>query len=195
MKPLKIIVVIGSTRQGRYGEKPAKWIQSELGTRADVEVELVDLREFPLPFFDDVRAPARGDGKYTNDVVQKWADKVAGADAFVFTVAEYNHGYTAVLKNAFDVLYPEWNKKPVGFVGYGGVGGARAVEQLRQVVVELQMMSVQTAVHIPGDIFMATVRQPTVDPAAFEPVKPKATLMIDQLLWWGRALKSAREQA
>ncbi|MBS2031198.1 MAG: NAD(P)H-dependent oxidoreductase [Deltaproteobacteria bacterium] len=194
MKPLKILVVIGSTRQGRYGEKPAKWIQSELSTRANVEVELVDLRDFALPFFDDARSPARGDGKYANEAVQKWADKVASADAFVFTAAEYNHGYTAVLKNAFDVLYPEWAKKPVGFVGYGGVGGARAIEQLRQVVIELQMAPVQAGVHIPGDIFMATVRLPTpIDPALFEPVKPKATLMIDQLLWWGRALKAARE--
>src|SRR5215470_1798808 len=132
-QPLKIHIIIGSTRQKRFADKPATWIYEEAKKRQELDVELVDLRDYPLPFFDEPISPARMEGKYSNAIVTTWAQKVAEADGYIIVSPEYNHGYSAVLKNAFDHIYPEWNNKPIGFVAYGNVGGARAVEQLRQV--------------------------------------------------------------
>ena len=117
--------------------QPAEWIENIAKARGDIDVEVLDLRDYPLPFFDEAVSPAYGPSK--NEVAQKWQKKVAELDGFIFTGAEYNRGPTAVLKNALDYAYNEWNKKAVTFVGYGGVGGARAVEQLRLNAVELQM--------------------------------------------------------
>ena len=115
----------------------------------DLDVELVDLRDWPLPFFDQQTPPMMGN--YTDPLQQRWAEQVARADGFVLVTPEYNHGYPAVLKNALDHLYAEWNGKPVGFVGYGGPGGGlRAVEQLRQVVIELGMVPMRQQVAVPA---------------------------------------------
>lgn len=154
----KIQIIIGSTRQGRYSDKAAQWLLEELKKETQVEAELVDLRDYTLPFFDEPISPMRGNGTYTKPEVQKWADKIKSADAYIMITPEYNHGYSAVLKNAIDHLYPEWNYKPVGFLSYGAAGGARAVEQMRQVVVELKMLPVKDALHIQLDTFIATMQ-------------------------------------
>ena len=131
-----IQVILGSTRNGRLGDRVAAWFMGHASVRRDLTAELVDLRDWPLPFFDEPTPPIRGG--YANPAQRAWAAKVEAADGYVFVSPEYNHGYTAVLKNALDHLYAEWTYKPAGFVGYGGLGGGiRAVEQLRQVVVEL----------------------------------------------------------
>src|SRR5579872_3399556 len=130
---LKIQVIIGSTRQGRFSEKPAQWIFEEAKKKTGLEVELLDLRDYPMPFFNEPMSPSRVEGKYPNEAVQKWAKKIAEADGYIIVSPEYNHGYPAVLKNAMDSIYKEWNNKSVGFVSYGSVGGGRAVEQLRLV--------------------------------------------------------------
>ncbi len=141
-------VILGSTRQGRAGERVARWFLGQAGDRADLELELVDLRDWPLPFFDRPVPPMMGN--YEDPAQQAWAAHVARADAYVLVTPEYNHGYPAVLKNALDTLFAEWRGKPVGFVGYGGAGGGiRAVEQLRQVVVELDMHPLRDAVQLP----------------------------------------------
>lgn len=183
---LKIHVILSSTRQGRYADKPGLWILGELNQTESVTAELFDLRDWPLPFFDD-RA-GRADGNYGNQLARAWAARMAEADAFVIVAAEYNHGYTAVLKNALDWIYREWNKKPVAFVGYGGVGGARAVEQLRLVAIELEMAPIKRAVHIPTELYLDTM-QPTTQPVAelFTAIRPNAEKMIEQLLWWTKA--------
>ena len=140
-------VLLGSTRQGRVGGRIARWFLEQARGRDDLVLELVDLRDWPLPFFDSPVPPARG--SYEDPAQQAWAAHVARADAYVLVTPEYNHGYPAVLKNALDHLFAEWRGKPVAFVGYGGTGGGiRAVEQLRQVVVELDMHPLRDAVHI-----------------------------------------------
>jgi NAD(P)H-dependent FMN reductase len=142
-------VILGSTRQGRFGDRVSEWFMSIAADRPDATVELVDLRDWPLPFFDQPVPPMMGD--YGDPLQQEWAAKVAEADGFVLVTPEYNHGYPAVLKNALDHLYAEWVGKSVGFVGYGGPGGGiRAVEQLRQVVIELGMIPTRAQVAIPG---------------------------------------------
>jgi NAD(P)H-dependent FMN reductase len=193
-QPLKILVILGSTREGRFGDKPAQWIRDFLSRDDRLQVELVDLRDWPLPMFDQPKSPTRvTDGDYGHPVASRWAAKVGEADGFVIVAAEYNHGYTAVLKNALDWIYAEWRRKPVTFVGYGNAGGARAVEQLRQVAVEFQMAPIKYAVHLPGPVFMAVRNAPApVDPAHFAPVEQAAGAMRDDLVWWAGALREAR---
>lgn len=190
----KILVILGSTREGRYGDKPAHWITGVLAADPRFDPELVDLRDWPLPFFDQPKSPTRiTDGNYGNDVANRWGKKVASADGFVIITAEYNHGPTGVLKNALDWVYREWNRKPVTFVGYGNAGAARAIEQLREIAVELEMAPIRRAVHLPGDIFRATMGQTApADPALFAPAEASAKLMLDDLAWWTAALATAR---
>lgn len=191
---MKIEIIIGSTRQKRFSEKPARWIYQEAKKRQELDVELVDLRDYPLPFFDEPISPTRMEGKYPNGDVQRWANKVAEADGYIIVAPEYNHGYPAVLKNAFDNIYPEWNRKPVGFVSYGSALGARAVEQLRQVAIELQMAPIRAAIHIPSQVYLAVARPKEGDPPnPFDALSGPANAFLDQLTWWTRALKAARE--
>jgi len=192
---MKIQVIIGSTRQNRVSEKPAQWIYEQAKTKPDLEVELLDLRDYPLPILDDPTVPMHAHGKYSDERVQRWSAKIAEADGFIIVSPEYNHGYPAVLKNAIDVLYPEWNNKPVGFMSYGTLGGARVVEQLRQVAVELQMAPIQRALHVPGPILMALMKPPEENvPIPFDMIIKQADGFLEQLAWWAKALKVAREQ-
>ena len=151
---VNIKIIIGSTRQVRFSEKPAKWIQDEISKTDEVKSEVLDLKDYPMPFFNEAMGPAMSPEPYADENVQKWTAKIAEADGFIIISPEYNHGYTAVLKNALDYVYKEWNRKPVGFVSYGGLSGARSVEQLRQVVVELQMAPIRSAIHFPADKWM-----------------------------------------
>ena len=190
---LMIHTIVGSTRPQRFCDKPARWICDELKGRSGVQAELVDLRDYPLPFFEEPVSPARFQGKYPNPIAAAWAKKVDEADAYVIVTPEYNHGYTAVLKNAIDWTFREWNNTPIGFVSYGGVGGARVVEQLRLVAIELEMAPIRFAVHLPVEVYRAVMNESVpVDPKLFQPSQPAADRMINQLLWWARALKTAR---
>ncbi|HEY1012982.1 MAG TPA: NAD(P)H-dependent oxidoreductase [Herpetosiphonaceae bacterium] len=188
----KIAVIISSTRETRFGDKPAQWILDIAAQRSDLSAELVDLRDFPLPFFDEVASNTYVPSK--NEVAQRWQKKVAEYDGYLFVTAEYNHSITAALKNALDYAGPEWNRKPIAAVGYGGVGGARAVEHLRLIAVELHMASVRTAVHIGGADFLAVWQQGKTF-ADLPHLVPTATAMLDELVWWANALKAARAQA
>ena len=195
----RIKVILGSTRQKRFGDKPAYWICEEARALPDVEVECLDLREYPMPFFDEPMSPMWGNGRYADDAVQRWADRIADAEAFVVVTPEYNHGYPAVLKNAIDSIYPEWVNKPVGFVGYGNTGGARAIEQLRQVVVELRMLPIRSAIHIPTAVYLTVMNEP-VPPNLdlFKPLKDgrinQVARFFDELLWAAHALSRARAE-
>lgn len=196
MSPLKISVIIGSTRQNRFSDKPAQWIYEEAKKLEGVEVELLDLRDFPMPLYDEPISPSGvQNGAYANDIVKQWAQKINAADAFIMVSPEYNHSTSAVLKNALDNIYREWNNKAVAFVSYGSVGGARAVEQLRQIAVELQMASTRQAVHIPGSVVFPIAFGGAPWTAEIEAsLKESADSMLKQLVWWGNALKKAREQ-
>jgi NAD(P)H-dependent FMN reductase len=188
----KISVIIGSTRHGRFGERPAAWIFRHLQKRSDIEVNLLDLRDYPMPFFDEPVSPAKpGHTPFENEAVLRWTDAVGAADGFVIVTPEYNFSCPAVLKNALDYVYDEWNRKPVAFVSYGSVGGARAVQQLREMAVELQMAPVRRAVHIPVNTPIAHHQGGDVDPLLDE-LEPLADLMIEDLLWWTAALNAAR---
>ena len=140
----RIGIILGSTRPNRNGEQVAKWVYDIASQRGDAEFELVDLRDYPLPHLDEPLPPAMG--QYQNEHTRQWADKIASFDGFVIVTPEYNHSTSGVLKNAIDYLYAEWNNKAVGFVSYGSVGGARAVEHLRLVAGELQMADVRQQV-------------------------------------------------
>ena len=144
----KIQIILGSTREGRNGEKVCKWITDIAKKNKETEYEVVDLKEWNLPMFNDPKPPIYGE--YSYDYTKKWSKKISEADGYIIVTPEYNHGYPGVLKNALDLLYKEWNNKPVAFVSYGGyVGGSRAVEQLRLVAVELQMTPIREEVNIP----------------------------------------------
>jgi NAD(P)H-dependent FMN reductase len=155
---LKVGLIVGSTRQNRFADTPVHWLVEGASARADLELEVLDLRDYRLPFFDEPASPLHTGGVYTQPEAETCRRRIGAFDAFVATVAEYNHGPTAVLKNAFDSAYLEWQRKPIAFVGYGGVGGARAIETLRGVVIELQMAPLKQEVNIGMEPYLSIVR-------------------------------------
>jgi NAD(P)H-dependent FMN reductase len=190
-----ISVIVGSTREGRFSEKPAKWILQHLKKRENVEARLLDLRDFPMPFFDQSATPGMpGRAPYKNEIVQKWTAEIARSDGFVFVTPEYNYGTSAVLKNAIDWVYPEWNRKATGFVSYGSAMGARAVQQLRESAIEVQLAPIRSSVHIPVATLWAHYKGGDVD-AGLAELETPAGAMIHDLLWWTAALKTARAGA
>lgn len=192
-KNLKIKIILGSTRRNRFSDKPGNWIFEEAEKKEGVDVELLDLRDWPFPFYNEPISPATvKDGAYPNEIVRKWAEKIRGADAFIIVTPEYNHSTSAVLKNALDSVYAEWNNKPVGFVAYGSVGGARAVEHLRGIAVELQMAPVRSTVHIPQPWNLLD-ENGNLKSGALDPFKNSAESLLNQLIWWAKALRTARE--
>ena len=187
-----ISVVIGSTRQGRFSEKPAQWILQRLEKRDGVDARLLDLRDFPMPFLDEPVPPAMpGRPPYENDVVKKWTAAIAQSDGFVFVTPEYNYGPSAVLKNAIDWVYPEWNRKAAAFVSYGGAAGVRSVQQLRETAIELQLAPIRSSVHIPAATLWTHFQGGDVN-AGLAELDGSAGIMIEDLLWWTAALKAAR---
>lgn len=187
----KIGVVISTTREARFGEKPARWIADLAAARGDFEVEVIDLRDYPLPLFEEPASPAYVPP--ANEVARRWAAKVDSLDGFIFVTAEYNRAPPAALKNALDYAYREFNRKPVAFVGYGGVGGARAVEMLRLIAVELQMAPTRPGVHIGGADFMG-LWQGGKAFSDYPHLEQAAGVMLDDLAWWTQALKAARAE-
>lgn len=190
---MRVALITGTTREGRFSGLVAEWITAHLAEHPEVEIVGVDLRDHPLPFFDGM-APARIGREYTRDDVARIGAVIDDADGYVVLTGEYNHGYPAVLKNAMDWTFVEWRHKPITFVGWGNVGGARAIEQLRQVAVEFEMAPLRHAVHILAETMIA-VRQAgdDADVSLFARHEQKLELMIDDLLWWMKALTPARE--
>lgn len=188
----RIQVLLASTRTKRFGERAAAWAMDRLVARGDLEAELVDLREHPLPPYDLAVAPAHAGRTYPDEATARWGRLVDAADGYVVVTPEYNHGYPAALKNALDHVSVELHRKPVAFVGYGGVGGARAIEQLRQVAVELEMAPLRHAVHVLPDLLVPALRAETFDVEMLAPLDPKLAALADDLLWWTAALSAAR---
>jgi NAD(P)H-dependent FMN reductase len=190
-----ISVIVGSTREGRFSEKPARWILEHLRKRGGVDARLLDLREFPMPFFDQPVPPAMpGRPPYQHEVVRQWTAQIAAADGFIFVTPEYNYGPSAVLKNAIDWVYPEWNRKAAAFVSYGSAMGARGVQQLRETAIELQMAPVRSSVHLPVAALWAHFQGGDVDKSLAE-LEASANTLLDDLLWWTNALKTARDSS
>ena len=147
----KIGIIISSTRAARVGEQAARYVESVAKKRTDLAFEIVDLRDYPMPFFDEIASNAYVPS--SNAVARAWQEKIASLDGFIFVTAEYNNSITAALKNALDYAYPEWNRKAAAFFSYGSAGGARAVQHLRDICVELQMAPVRQSVLIMGKDF------------------------------------------
>jgi len=143
-----LTIIIGSTRPGRAGAAIAQWFAARAKDHGGFDVTVVDLAEVGLPLLDEPNHPRLR--QYTRQHTKDWSAVIDAADAFVFITPEYNHGYSAALKNAIDYLHHEWLHKPVGFVSYGGVAaGTRAMQQLKQVVTALRMLPVYDSVNIP----------------------------------------------
>ncbi|GAA3391714.1 NAD(P)H-dependent oxidoreductase [Streptomyces roseoviridis] len=186
--PLRLAVIQGSTRDGRLGPTVAAWLARHATARPDMSVDLVDLAETPLPtvFPQLGRGPADAADRELLDAV---SPRLAAADAFVVVTPEYNHSYPASLKNAIDWHNKEWHAKPVGFVAYGGFsGGLRAVEHLRGVFAELHAVTIRETVGLQGVWGRFDGEGRAVDPATDSAAKA----MLDQLAWWGEALREAR---
>ncbi len=192
--PLHIKVIAGSTREGRFSDKAAAWIAGELAKHEGVVVEVLDLRDYAMPFFNEAVSPSYKTAPYTNEAVARFTKKIAEGDAFVMVTPEYNHGTSAVLKNAIDWVFQEWGNKPVAFMSYGGMGGARAVEQLRLNAIEVQMAPIRAAVHISGEQYFPVLFGKVDAQVMFATLSEKASAMIAQLLWWTHALKNARTE-
>ena len=183
----RIGIILGSTRPNRNGEQVARWVYDIASSRSDAEFELIDLRDYPLPHLDEPLPPSMG--QYQNEHTRQWADKIASFDGFVIVTPEYNHSTSGVLKNAIDYLYAEWNNKAVGFVSYGGVGGARAAEHLRLIAGELQMADVrqQVALSLLTEFENFSVFKPgDYNRAALD-------TLLDQVIAWSAALAPLRQ--
>ncbi|MEX1131721.1 MAG: NAD(P)H-dependent oxidoreductase [Flavobacteriales bacterium] len=183
MSHLKIAIVLGSTRPGRKGEAVAHWVLALAKKRTDALFELVDLKDQDLPLLDEPGSPSQG--LYTKEHTKAWSARVAAFDAFVFVTPEYNHSTCAALKNAIDYLNKEWANKVAGFVGYGAVGGVRAVEHLRQIMAELQVATVRAQVGL-------SLFTDFKDFERFTPAKmhvEEVHVMLDQVVAWGTAMK------
>jgi len=186
---IKIAIILGSTRPGRKGEAVARWVYEIAQKRGDAGFELVDIKDFNLPLLDEPEPPARRE--YTQPHTKAWSAKIDSFDAYVFVTPEYNHATSGALKNAIDFLYREWNNKAAGFVGYGGSGGTRAVENLRLVMGELQIADVraQVALSLYTDFENFSVFKPA-------PKQERSVnTMLDQVIAWGGALKILREKS
>jgi NAD(P)H-dependent FMN reductase len=183
---LKVGIIIGSTRPGRKADTVARWVFEIARKRTGVEFEVVDVRDFNLPLLDEPVPPSMG--QYSQPHTKAWAAKIASFDAFVFVTPEYNHGTSGALKNAIDYLFAEWNNKAAGFVGYGSAGGARAVEQLRLVMGEIQIADVRSQVML--SLFTDFENFTTFKPNPRHEAAVNA--MLDQVIAWGGALKPLR---
>ncbi|WP_137725406.1 NADPH-dependent FMN reductase [Prescottella subtropica] len=174
--PLRLEVIVGSVRAGRFAPVVADWFVDRLTAHDEFEAAVLDLAEYALPQ-DLSQSP----------VVDAFTERIGAADAFVVVTSEYNHGYPAALKTAFDTVKHQWRAKPIGFVAYGGMsGGLRAVEQLRQVVAELHMVSVRDAV----SFHQARRHFDPADGAAAD----AADRMLGQLAWWADTLRERRNR-
>jgi len=190
---LQVGLIVGSTRPNRFADTPARWLVEGAHTRSDLRLTVLDLRDHRLPFFNEPVPPAYAGGVYTEPEAETWRKRIGEFDAFVAIAAEYNHGPTAVLKNAFDSAFIEWRRKPIAFVGYGGVGAARAIETLRGVVIELQMAPIRHEVNIGMEPYLGIV-QAGRSLNDYDYLVKSREVMFDQLVWWGEALKAARQR-
>jgi len=188
----RIAIVIGSTRPGRYADKAAAWMLKQAKARDDIEVEILDLRDHLMPFFDGkgplISVPSE------NPEALRWQATLTRYDGFIFVVAEYNHSITGVLKNALDQAYKEWNRKPFTALAYGGAGGSRAVEQLRLIAIALQMVSTAGAVHIGGADFKTTSPMGSGKPIEDieEHLLGPTKAALNELVWWAGATMAAK---
>ncbi len=182
---IKLAIIIGSTRPDRKGGAVGRWVHEIARRRTDAEFEVVDVRDYNLPLLDEPVPPLMHD--YQHGHTKVWARKIAGFDGYIFVTPEYNHATCGALKNAIDFLYQEWNDKAAGFVGYGSVGGVRAVENLRLVMGELKVADVRKQVALN----LATDFKDDV-PAPASRHEDDLNEVIDEVIAWATALRTVR---
>ncbi len=178
---MNLAVVIGSVREGRFGPTVANWFADQARQHDAFAVDLIDLAGLDIP-----------ESMASSPDADDFAGRIGVADAVVVVTPEYNHSFPGPLKTAIDSLGGEWHAKPVGLVSYGGMsGGLRAVEQLRQVFAELHATTVRDSVSFANfwELF-----DEAGELAEAEGPNAAATVMLDALVWWGRALRSARDE-
>ena len=193
MSKPRIAIIVSSTRPTRFADIPAQWILAKAKARDDIDAEIVDLRDNPLPFFAEVASNAWAPTQDAAAVA--WQKKVGEYDGYIFVVAEYNRSITGALKNALDQAYVEWARKPFGAISYGSMGGANALGHLQNIGVELQMVPTRNNVRIGGSDFFKV--HPgfggsgnLADIEGF--IAPAATAMLDDVVWWAKATKAAK---
>jgi NAD(P)H-dependent FMN reductase len=186
---MRLGIILGSTRPGRVGEAVAQWAFEKAAKRTDAEFEYVDIADFDLPLLDEPGPPSLG--RYSKEHTKRWAEKVRSLDGFIFVTPEYNHGISGALKNAIDFLFAEWNNKAAGFVGYGSMGGVRAIESMRLVMGELMVATVRAQVHL--SLFTDFENYQFFKP--HERHENELHTVIDQVIAWSEALKKVREAA
>jgi NAD(P)H-dependent FMN reductase len=188
--PNLLIIIIASTRPGRAGLPVVRWFEPIARAHGAFDVSVADLAEWNLPFLDEPKHPKLRE--YTQEHTRRWSAEVDAADAFVFVMPEYNHGFNAPLKNAIDYLHQEWQHKPAGFVSYGGVAaGMRAVQQLKQVLISLNMLPVNDAVAIQFIVKQIEDGELVVG----EILEQAADAMLTELARVAEAARSLREAA
>jgi len=185
---IKVGIIVGSTRPGRKALAVAQWVHEIASKRSDAEYEIVDIAEYNLPLLDEAVPPSMA--QYSQEHTKRWAAKIGELDAFVFVTPEYNHSTSGALKNAIDFIYAEWTNKACGFVGYGSMQGARAVEHLRGVAGELQIADVRAQVGL--SLFTDFENFTTFKPNPMH--EGYVNTMLDQVVLWGEAMKGAREK-
>lgn len=192
MSKPKIAVIIGSIRDGRFADKPAQWFMDKVRDHAELDFELLDLKDFDLPLFKEVASNAYITNENPHTV--KWQETIQGYDGYVFITPEYGHGISGALKNALDQDSIGWRRKPMAAVAYGSMGGARALEHLRLVAIELQMVPLRNAVHIGGSDFFKVWNNGENGPMSeIEGVlQGSLDATLDELVWWTKATKAAR---
>lgn len=187
---MNILVVLGSIREGRVGDKVASWVMKQAKNRDGVVYELLDLKDYPMKFYQEAKYPSQLHGQSSDKNANRWIKKVGEADGFLIITPEYNRGTSGVLKNAIDYPSNEWHKKPIAFVGYGGMsGGGRAVEQLRLNSIELQSVPIREGILIQ----FAGSKLKDGQLEADEHLESGMSKTFDQLEWYSKVLKSARE--
>jgi len=184
---MRIGIIIGSTRPGRVGDSVAGWVFGRASQRTDAEFTLVDLRDYGLELLNEPIVPGAANRQYENPATRRWSRAIDALDGVVFVTPEYNHGVPAALKNAVDLLYPEWNHKAIGFVSYGADGGVRAVEHWRTIVANTLMQDVRAQVSL--SVFL------DFENGAFRPSERRdgeLDIMLSQLVALTSALKTLR---
>jgi NAD(P)H-dependent FMN reductase len=195
---MKLQVIIGSTRPGRVTDRIGKWIELEAKKMEGVEVELIDLADYVLPYLDEPISPQYNPDRKPNEAAAKMLDKFGQADAFVVVTPEYNRSYSAVLKNAIDYVDFQFKEKPIALVAHGSTGGAQAVGHLRGVIPGLLGVTTPRAVFLVGGAAdMIDEKGNLKEELKASPYGPGTALKtsLEELKWYSDALSAARAKA
>ena len=189
----KIAIIVGSTRKVRFADIPTQWIAAQAKAHGGIDAEIVDLRDYPMPFFDEVASNAYAPTQ--DPTALKWQKKIGAFDGYIIVTPEYNRSITGVLKNAMDQAIVEWARKPIGFVGYGTTGAANAIGHLQNIVVELQLVATKNNVRIMGSDFFkvhpgfgGSGNMADIEGNLAQAAKG----LLDDITWWAGATMAAR---